>query len=137
MGFPMSIIKAVGKNKMLLGSSVFFGAGDYEAARENGHSIPGAVLAATASTVIGMTPWGGAAQIAGGLIEGGYSFMQGQMSEMRQQSANGQIPFKNSYFQDSQQFATMRQAGMAIAKKSEYTLQQSMMGNEARYIHRE
>lgn len=44
--------------------------------------------------------------------------------------------FGEARFQDSQQLATMRQAGMEMAKMSQYNLQQSMMGNEAQYMHR-
>lgn len=44
--------------------------------------------------------------------------------------------FGESYFQDTQQLATMRQAGMEMAKMSQYNLQQAIMGNEAQYMHR-
>lgn len=44
--------------------------------------------------------------------------------------------FGESYFQDTQQLATMRQAGMELAKMSQYNLQQSIMGNEAQYMHK-
>lgn len=43
--------------------------------------------------------------------------------------------FYNAQFQDSQAAYTMRQAGMQLAKASQYNLQQSMMGNEAQYMH--
>lgn len=49
---------------------------------------------------------------------------------------NSPAPFKNAVFQDSQQFSTMRQAGMALAQKSKYNLQQAMLGNEAQSMHR-
>ena len=44
--------------------------------------------------------------------------------------------FGEAQFQDTQQLATMRQAGMELAKMSQYNLQQSIMGNEAQYMHR-
>ena len=44
--------------------------------------------------------------------------------------------FGEAEFMDTQQLATMRQAGMELAKMSQYNLQQSMMGNEAQYMHR-
>ncbi|MGL5765978.1 MAG: hypothetical protein ACRCX8_10095 [Sarcina sp.] len=44
--------------------------------------------------------------------------------------------FGDSQFQDTQQLATMRQSGMELAKMSQYNLQQSLMGNEAEYMHR-
>lgn len=44
--------------------------------------------------------------------------------------------FQNASFTDNQQFSTMRQQGMDLAKKSKYALQQTLMGNEAQYLHR-
>ena len=44
--------------------------------------------------------------------------------------------FGEAEFHDTRQLATMRQAGMELAKMSQYNLQQSMMGNEAQYMHR-
>ena len=46
---------------------------------------------------------------------------------------NGQA-FVNAKFEDSEQAYTMRQAGMAIAKRSKYNTQQAMLGNEAKYM---
>ena len=47
-----------------------------------------------------------------------------------------QAPFRANTFVDSQQIYTMRQAGMALAEQSKYALQQSLMGDEARFMHR-
>lgn len=47
-----------------------------------------------------------------------------------------QNPFRSHTFVDSQQIYTMRQAGMALAQQSKYRLQQTMMGNEAQFLHR-
>lgn len=44
--------------------------------------------------------------------------------------------FGEAQFQDTQQLATMRQAGMELARMSQYNLQQAIMGNEAQYMHR-
>lgn len=44
--------------------------------------------------------------------------------------------FGEAEFHDTQQLATMRQAGMEMAKMSQYNLQQSIMGNEAQFMHR-
>lgn len=44
--------------------------------------------------------------------------------------------FGDANFQDSQQLATMRQSGMELAKMSQYRLEQTLMGNEAKYLHR-
>lgn len=44
--------------------------------------------------------------------------------------------FGEAQFQDTEQLATMRQSGMELAKMSQYRLEQTIMGNEARYLHR-
>ena len=44
--------------------------------------------------------------------------------------------FVNAHFDDTQQAFTMRQAGMQIAQRSKYNIQQAMMGNEARYMRK-
>ena len=44
--------------------------------------------------------------------------------------------FGYANFQDTQQLATMRQSGMEMAKMANYNLQQTLMGNEAKYMHR-
>jgi hypothetical protein len=50
-------------------------------------------------------------------------------------AANSQV-FGGAQFQDTQQLATMRQSGMEMAKMAQYNLQQTLMGNEASYLHR-
>lgn len=139
---PLSLIRGINKGKLfhkvggvsgLMG--LYGGYSDFEDARDRGESIPASILEAAGSAVL-YSELGGL-MMAKDAVEAGAEFMQNSLQEMRQESANGQIPFRNAFFQDSQQYATMRQAGMAQAKKSEYTLQQSMMGNEAQYLHRE
>jgi hypothetical protein len=44
--------------------------------------------------------------------------------------------FGDAQFMDTQQLATMRQSGMEMAKMAQYNLQQTLMGNEATYLHR-
>lgn len=139
---PISLIKGIGKTsafkkfgKIGTAMGVYGAYSDFEDARDQGDSIPASILQAAGSFVL-YDALGGL-MMAKDVVTTGAEFMQDSMQEMRQESANGQIPFRNAFFQDNQQFATMRQAGMAQAKKSEYTLQQSMMGNEAQYLHRE
>lgn len=138
---PISLIRGIKNSgvakKIGVGGTMGLVGGymDYSDARDNGESVPMSLLQAAGSFVL-YNELGGL-MIAKDAITMGAEFMQSSMQEMRQESASGQIPFRNAFFQDSQEFATMRQAGMAQAKKSEYTLQQSMMGNEAQYMHRE
>ncbi|MGL4878003.1 hypothetical protein [Paraclostridium dentum] len=62
---------------------------------------------------------------------------EGLQKVTRQMNSTTRVQtFGESYFQDTQQLATMRQAGMEMAKMSQYNLQQSIMGNEAQHMHR-
>lgn len=54
----------------------------------------------------------------------------------RMNSASRFQIFGDTDFQDTQQLATMRQSGMELAKMSQYRLEQTLMGNEARYLHK-
>lgn len=42
--------------------------------------------------------------------------------------------FANAKFNDSEQAFTMRQAAMAMAKRSQYNTQHAMLGNEAKFM---
>ena len=65
------------------------------------------------------------------------SAIEGTQKITRQMNSTGRMQtFGEAQFRDTQQLATMRQAGMELAKMSQYNLQQSMMGNEAQYMHR-
>ena len=139
---PISLLRGIGKLGPLkkIGGvnavmGLYGGYSDFEDARDKGESIPASLLEAAGSAVLYSEL--GALMMAKDIAVGSAEFMQNSLQEMRQESANGQIPFRNAFFQDNQQYATMRQAGMAQAKKSEYTLQQSMMGNEAQDLQRE
>ena len=47
-----------------------------------------------------------------------------------------QAPFRTNTFVDNEQLYTMRQAGMELAKQAKYRQIATLMGNEARYMHR-
>lgn len=70
----------------------------------------------------------------GALLNGAQSISQNVRQMER--TARDQSPFRANTFVDSQQIYTMRQAGMALAEQSKYALQQSLMGDEARFMHR-
>lgn len=59
-----------------------------------------------------------------------------QTAREYERDIQNQAPFRANTFIDSQQIYTMRQAGMALAEQSKYALQQSLMGDEARFMHR-
>ena len=54
----------------------------------------------------------------------------------RMNSASNFRVFGGASFQDSQELATMRQSGMELAKMSQYNLEQTLMGAEAKHLHR-
>ena len=76
-----------------------------------------------------------AARVLPGAIYNGAQSMSQQVRRMEQETRN-QAPFRSNTFVDSQQIYTMRQAGMALAEQSKYALQQTLMGDEARFMHR-
>lgn len=151
MPVPLSIVKGAWKYKGAAADTVWnhkgmainAGLGSWAAmstfddARHEGSGIVSSALQAVAEGFIGSTIPGALALTAKDLIPAGYEFIQSERAMLRQESAHSQVPFSNAYFQDQPQFATMRQAGMALAKKSEYNLQQAQLGNEARYMHKE
>ncbi len=59
-----------------------------------------------------------------------------QVGREYERAARDQSPFRTNTFVDSQQIYTMRQAGVALAEQSKYSLQQTLIGNEAKYMHR-
>lgn len=54
----------------------------------------------------------------------------------RMNSASNFRPLGGVSFQDNQQLATMRQSGMELAKMAQYNLEQTLMGAEAKHLHR-
>lgn len=80
-----------------------------------------------AGTAIQMAYWGGPALVglANDLAQQG-----------RQQAQQSYRPFAWTNPVNSQQYATMRQAGMAIAQQSQYNLQTTMMGQEGKAFHK-
>ena len=117
-----------------------FAVSDYKDNRDAGKGVVSSVVKAGALFAAGeMLPGimfpgvmlaGAIPKMAVGAIETTQK-MTRQMNNMQRIQTFGE-----SYFQDTQQLATMRQAGMELAKMSQYNLQQSIMGNEAQYMHK-
>jgi len=124
-----------------LGLSSYFAYDTYKEERAQGNTRLGALGRATLDFVMPelLGPWGyigyELVKAAPGAI---YSGVQGLSQHVRQMErvAQDQSPFRSNTFVDSQQIYTMRQAGMALAEQSKYALQQSLMGDEARFMHR-
>ena len=114
--------------------------GSYIDERNAGNGVIGSAVSAVVDNALPMIigPWtymGGAALIAApGAIVSGAEKVNTMARSMEKMSRN--TPFDNSQFQDNQQAYTMRQAGMQLAQRSKYNVQQSTLGNEARQMHR-
>ena len=125
----------------MIGSAVnIIGAiGDYKAARREGRGVISSGVDAAARFAIGEAlgwlyfPMELLRMAPGAIIKG--SEMLYQENRRMNSAANMQV-FGGAQFQDSQQLATMRQSGMEMAKMAQYNLQQTLMGNEAQYLHR-
>lgn len=112
---------------------------DYNEARNAGDSVLKAGLKAGAQFVAGeaLGAWMLPVTLAKAAPSIAISGVEAAQSVTRKMNSVSRTQvFGESYFQDTQQLATMRQAGMEMAKMSQYNLQQSIMGNEAQYMHR-
>lgn len=114
--------------------------GEYKEGRKEGKTVLGSAGDAAFSwakgEVLGM---GG--MLALGAIKGAGSLaVKGTIAAMETSRSMNNLqrftPFADAQFADNQQLATMRQSGMELAKMSQYNLQQTLMGTEAKYLHR-
>ena len=131
--------KIFNKRSIGIGLNAFFAISDYKNAREEGKGVI-AAAGKSAGLFIAGEALGGAmfpVMLASAAPKAAVSAMEGMQKMTRQMNSISRIQtFGEAYFQDTQQLATMRQAGMELAKMSQYNLQQSIMGNEAQYMHR-
>lgn len=122
-----------------LGMNLFLGAQTYKEAIKEGHSVFGSVARGVADFALGealgvMYPISMfAQQLPSMAVKGieGLGKLTREKNNMQRHEA-----FGYANFQDTQQLATMRQSGMEMAKMANYNLQQTLMGNEAKYMHR-
>ena len=108
---------------------------DYKDARNQGHGVitsaaKAGMLYALGNAALPIT----IAKELPSLIVSGVDTLQRTSREMN--NATRFQTFGNAEFHDTKQLATMRQAGMELAKMSQYNLQQAIMGNEAQYMHK-
>ena len=136
---PSNLKKIFNKRVFDIGLNAAFAISDYKDARDSGKGVVGSAVKAGALFAAGEVLQGAMfpvllassiPKMAVGAIETTQK-MTRQMNNMQRIQTFGE-----SYFQDTQQLATMRQAGMELAKMSQYNLQQSIMGNEAQYMHK-
>lgn len=139
MSIPGKLARTILSNKMTTANAVLslgFGIDSYQTAREEGSGVIGALGTAAFDTVLpmvtGMIPYlafEGITSVAPAAIQG-----YDQYSRQLGAQYNKRGPFAHAQFNDTEQAYTMRQAGMAIAKRSRYNINQAMLGNEAKYM---
>ncbi len=122
-------------------ASAGFGLLDFWQQKKEGAGFLEAASSATINMILPeiMGGWTyGGLMLAQGLASVGVSAYENATMQLRQLDKinRDQRPFQNYTFVDGPQVYTMRQAGMALAKQSKYNLQQTMMGDEARFMHR-
>lgn len=110
-----------------------FAISDYNQARNAGDGVIKAGAKAGAQFVAGemLGGWMMPVMLAKQVPTMAISAIEGTQKITRQMNSTGRIQtFGEAEFRDTKQLATMRQAGMELAKMSQYNLQQSIMGNE-------
>ena len=116
-----------------------FAISDYNEARNAGDGVVKSAAKAGAQFVAGemLGAWMFPVMLAKQVPTIAVSTIEATQQMTRQMNSTSRIQtFGQAEFRDTQQLATMRQAGMELAKMSQYNLQQSIMGNEAQYMHR-
>ena len=116
-----------------------FAVSDYNESRNSGDGVLKAGAKAGTLFVAGemLGGWMMPVMLAKQLPTLAVSTIEATQNITRKMNSTARIQtFGEAQFQDTQQLATMRQAGMELAKMSQYNLQQSIMGNEAQYMHR-
>lgn len=115
----------------------FFAASEYNRSREAGKGVLSSAASAgvdfALSEALGWK-YGvlALAQAAPALAVGAYNSVD-QLSRQAS-TTNLNKPFANSHFRDTQPAYTMRQYGMQLAQNSRYSLEQTLMGNEAQHF---
>ena len=136
---PSNLKKIFNKRVFDIGLNAAFAISDYKDARDSGKGVVSSAVKAGALFAAGEVLQGAMlpVMLAGSIPKMAVGAIETTQKMTRQMNNMQRIQtFGESYFQDTQQLATMRQAGMELAKMSQYNLQQSIMGNEAQYMHK-
>ena len=136
---PSNLKKIFNKRVFNIGLNAAFAISDYKDARDSGKGVVGSAVKAGALFAAGEVLQGAMfpVMLASSIPKMAVGAIETTQRMTRQMNNMQRIQtFGESYFQDTQQLATMRQAGMELAKMSQYNLQQSIMGNEAQYMHK-
>ena len=123
------------------GMTGYFGISAYNDARNEGKGRISAIGSGIMNVVLPEILGGGmymaldfGSELPGLAVSGAQGLPR--MAREQERVVRNQAPFQANTFVDSQQIYTMRQAGMALAEQSKYQLEQTIMGNEAQYLHR-
>lgn len=114
---------------------------DYNSARNSGRGVVGSMASAAgwfaAGEVLGfkMIPLMALGHVPSAAVSSIEKTDQ-LVRNMQMTNMYKNTPFFNARFQDTQAAYTMRQAGMQVAKNTQYRLEQTMLGNEAQYMKR-
>lgn len=127
------------KGQAALGAFTLWGATDqYEEAKANGSSTVGAIAEAGVDAALGFllplpayVAYEAVVNAPTMITEGSLKIDEMKRQLARETSAGA---FSNAQFNDTEQVYTMRQAGMAIAKRSRYNTEAAMIGQEAKYM---
>jgi hypothetical protein len=137
MQMAKMIAKKIGFDGLLTGGMI---ANDYGNNRGEGQGVVGAaansILDNSLPMVMGFWPYAAVttAMNAPGAILTGAEKLNTAARGLAEQGRN--VPFGNTTFVDTEQIYTMRQAGMSLAQRGKYNIQQTQLGNEARSMHR-
>ena len=136
---PSNLKKMFNKRVLNIGLNMAFAVSDYKDNRDAGKGVVSSAVKAGALFAAGEVLQGAMfpVMLASSIPKMAVGAIETTQKMTRQMNNMQRIQtFGESYFQDTQQLATMRQAGMELAKMSQYNLQQSIMGNEAQYMHK-
>jgi hypothetical protein len=134
---PKQLLKEVGMPTVFAG---FNAVGTYKDNRREGKSVVSSAVRAAGDFVLSET-LGPVAYMAVNMVKEvpdlAVKGSAALFKEMRRMNSSSRLTvFGESEFNDTQQLATMRQSGMELAKMSQYRLEQTLMGNEAKYLHK-
>ena len=134
-----SKIKNIGLGNIAnVGMAAYFGLDTYQEKRKEGAGKASAMVSGAVDAVLPMAltlPGYLAFEAVTSTPSAAYEFAKWQANYRRQLGRDQkQQAFQTAAFQDTQQTYTMRQAGMAVADRSKYNMQQARLGREAQFL---
>ena len=133
-----SLGKALWKHKYATAINGGFAAMSFNDSIEKGEGTASALAGAAADTALPMVigGWAYAAMTAAEMVPSAAVSAYEASAEFGNSVArSSNMTFSNAQCQDSEQYQTMRQAGVAAIERSKYNEQVAMLGDEARFMH--